>query len=122
MIYISFYQTPNPTLCAILRQMCIVLEIEIFDCSLECRDQKVSSKAQTSGFEIALLHEKFSPGLIFLHANMHNTQKFPREKTFPKIRLNLSMPLLLLTRAGGKYGVKGNYPHQILTEFLNTYA
>ena len=75
--------------------MFIVLGIYNFGRSLECRDQKVSSKAQTSGFEIALLHEKFSPGLIFLHANMHNTQKFPREKTFPKIRLNLSMPLLL---------------------------
>ena len=58
---------------------------------VECRDQKaVSSKAQTSGLEIALLHENFplpASCLIFLHANMHyNTQKFPREKTFPKIQ------------------------------------
>ena len=87
--------------------MFIVVGIYKFGCSLECRDQKVSSKAQTSGFEIALLHEKFSPGLIFLHANMHNTQKFPREKTFPKIRLNLSMPLLLCTGAPESMGTRG---------------
>ena len=42
----------------------------------QCRDQVSFSKAQTSGFEIALLHENFP--LFFTHANMQkNTQKIP---------------------------------------------
>ena len=97
--------------------MFIVLGIYKFGCSLECRDQKVSSKAQTSGFEIALLHEKFSPGLIFLHANMHNTQKFPREKTLPKIRLNLSMPLLLWPGLVEYMGARGIVPTTFWQDF-----
>ena len=111
-----------------LRKMLIVLGIYKFGCSLECRDQKVSSKAQTSGFEIALLHEKFSPGLIFLHANMHNTQKFPREKTFPKIRLNLSMPLLLCTGAPEYLSKNSSKIHQkihqkiVFKKFVKKYS
>ena len=56
----------------------------------QCRDQVSFSKAQTSGFEIALLHENFPLCvcvcsscafcllLFFTHANMQkNTQKIP---------------------------------------------
>ena len=117
-----FTEHQTPFLCArMLRKMFIVLEIYKFDCSLECRDQKVSSKAQTSGFEIALLHEKFSPGLIFLHANMHNTQKFPREKTFPKIRLNLSMPLLLWPEPVGCMGTGAIVPTKFWQNFRTSF-
>ena len=49
--------------------------------------------------------------------HMHSTQKFPREKTFPKIRLNLSMPLLLWPGLVEYMGARGIVPTTFWQDF-----